>query len=232
MPSAIRILIVEDHPALVSNLVEFFEPPRYILDFAIDGQKAYELVKQNDYDVLLLDVMLPGINGFQLCQRIRQELNKITPILFMTAKDQIIDKTQGFEVGGDDYIVKPFNLKELQLRVEALYRRQYGFKQSAVLQAAGFSYDQSNQQVAREGLRFTLAGISADIMQCLMRAYPETVSHNDLIAHVWGDKEVDMNTIRTQVYILRKQLLDNFAYGAIKTIHAKGYRLLSIDEAE
>ncbi len=122
----IRLLLVEDHVALAQNLSEYFSDQRYVLDFASDGLTALHLIATNDYDVIVLDVMLPGLSGFEVCRRLRSDIQCGTPVILMTAKDQLDDKEQGFTLGADDYLVKPFNLRELQLRVEALHRRRAG----------------------------------------------------------------------------------------------------------
>lgn len=225
--NTIRLLIVEDHLGLTNNLAEFFDDELYTLDFARDGLTALHLLATQDYDVIVLDVMLPGVSGFEICRRLRMDLNKNTPVLFMTAKDQLSDKEMGFISGADDYLVKPFNLRELQLRVNSLYRRQYGFSQPQILQAADISFDLSTMQASdKQGVQLALSGIAAKILQCLMRAYPAIVSYEDLVAYVWGDREVEMNTVRTQVYSLRKSLQDAWGYSCIKTFHSQGYRLM------
>ena len=229
----IRLLIVEDHASLAKNLAEFFDSDAYALDFADDGLTALHLLATQDYDVIVLDVMLPGVSGFDLCYRLRNELHKSTPVLMMTAKDQLHDKEEGFDSGADDYLVKPFNLRELQLRIEALYRRQYGFSQTQKLNVADLVFDLSTMQVSNQHASqvLTLSGIPAKILQTLMRAYPALLDYDDLVAHVWGDREVDMNTVRTQVYSLRRLLQETWGYTCIKTFHGQGYRLLSAQEA-
>lgn len=232
MRNTIRLLIVEDHSGLAKNLAEFFDDEGYVLDFASDGLSALHLVATQDYDVIVLDVMLPGVSGFEICRRVREELHKTTPILMMTAKDQLADKELGFRSGADDYVVKPFNLRELQLRIEALHRRQQGFVKVQTLAVADMRFDLNAMQVGNsKGQTLSLGGIPAKILQNLMQAYPAIVSYEELVAQVWGDKEVDMNTVRTQVYALRKTLQDAWGDVRIKTFHGRGYRLLDDTEA-
>lgn len=231
--TTIRLLIVEDHAGLANNLAEFFDSDNYSLDFASDGLSALHLLATQEYDVIVLDVMLPGVSGFDICQRLRTQLNKSTPVLMMTAKDQLNDKEEGFLSGADDYLVKPFNLRELQLRIDALYRRQYGFSQKQTLEAADLSFDLTTMQVRNiSGKPVSLSGIPAKILQAIMRIYPRVMSYEELVAHVWGDKEVDMNTVRTQVYSVRRLLQDAWGYACIKTFHGQGYRLLKESEAQ
>src|SRR5690606_4179271 len=222
----IRMLIVEDHAGLATNLYEFFYDDRYILDFASDGLTALHLIATNDYDVIILDVMLPGLSGFEICRRIRHDIQSSTPVIIMTSKDQLKDKEEGFSVGADDYLVKPFNLRELQLRVDALYRRRAGFSRTPELRVPGISFDPVNLVVRTDdGEQLELSGTGARIFEEPVKAYPDLLSYTQIQNVVWGEREVDMNTLRTHVYSLRKLLQDTFQYPMIKTIHGRGYRL-------
>ncbi|PLC50324.1 two-component system response regulator [Pollutimonas subterranea] len=225
---AIRMLIVEDHAGLATNLLEFFDDQRYILDFASDGLTALHLITTNEYDVIILDVMLPGLSGFEICRRIRNDVRCSTPVIIMTSKDQLQDKEEGFSVGADDYLVKPFNLRELQLRVDALYRRKAGFSRTPEIRVPGICFDPGTLMVSTEsGERLELSGTAARIFEGLIKAYPNVLSYAEIQDTVWGEREVDMNTLRTHVYSLRKLLQDTFQYPMIKTMHGRGYRLLA-----
>lgn len=221
------MLIVEDHVGLAANLSEFFHEDRYVLDFASDGLTALHLVATNEYDVIILDVMLPGLSGFEICRRIRHDIRSSTPVIIITSKDQLHDKETGFSVGADDYLVKPFNLRELQLRVEALHRRKAGFSRSPELRVPGISFDPTTLTVRTDrGDEIELSGTAARIFEALIKAYPGVLSYTQIQSTVWGEKEVDMNTVRTHVYSLRKALHDAFRYPMIKTMHGRGYRLV------
>ncbi|WP_071058330.1 response regulator transcription factor [Pelistega sp. MC2] len=229
----IRVLIVEDHSALANNLAEFFDDTHYQLDFASDGLTALHLMSTHDYDVIVMDVMLPGISGVELCKRLRRDLGKSTPLIFMTAKDQLIDKEEGFAAGADDYLVKPFHLRELQLRIDALSKRVQKIAFGETHSIAGFLFDVDTGMVKHEdGGSTILIGLAADIFKELLSYYPKMISYEQLVDNVWNEKEVDMNTIRTHVYGLRKQLQEAFGYGVIKTYHGKGYRLLGKGEVQ
>lgn len=222
------MLIVEDHAGLVANLLEYFADSQYILDFASDGLTAIHLIATNDYDVIILDVMLPGVSGFEVCRRIRSDIHCATPIIMMTAKDQMQDKEQGFTVGADDYLVKPFNLRELQLRVDALYRRKAGFPKTPEIGIPGIHFNPGSFAVRTDdGIKIELSGTAARIFEALIKAYPDFVSYAELQDGVWGEREVDMNTLRTHVYSLRKLLQETFHYPMIKTLHGRGYRLIA-----
>lgn len=231
-PNPLRLLIVEDHKGLAENLFEFFgDAERYTLDFAPDGLTALHLVATRHYDVIILDVMLPGVSGFTICRRLRQELGCWTPVIMVTAKDQLDDKEAGFEAGADDYLVKPFNLKELKLRVEALARRG-GARASGELAVDGIRYDPGTLTLSVQGKgSLELSGISARMFECLIRAYPDVLSYEELTDSVWGERDVDRNTVRTHAYALRKLLQQRFGIALIKTLHGRGYRLVAPGDA-
>lgn len=225
MTEKTRVLIVEDHVALAENLFEFLGEERYVLDFASDGLTALHLAATNTYDVIVLDVMLPGLSGFDICQRLRQDLHSHTPIIFMTARDSIDDKVMGFTRGGDDYLVKPFDLRELVLRIDALRRRPGGSQ--ALLHAGRLGFDAGTLKAQLQGgQRLQLSGTAAHIFEALIRAYPHFVSYDDLHARLWPDGEMDINTLRTHVYLLRKQLQDAYGAPMIRTLHGRGYLLV------
>lgn len=225
----IRLLIVEDHLALAKNLFEYFDQNHYMLDFASDGLTALHLLAVNHYDVILLDAMLPGISGFELCRCIRQDIACSTPVILMTAKDQTQDKEDGFTQGTDDYLLKPFNLRELELRVQALTQRK--LNQHSLLSAGKLSYNTGTLKVMMENHPpLHLTGNAARILEELMRTYPSFVSYEQLQNKIWHQRETDINTLRTHVYLLRKQLQQQFGASLIKTVHGRGFRLVSDDE--
>lgn len=220
-----RVLIVEDHQALARNLAEFLEGADYALDFAQDGLTALHLLATQRYDVIVLDVMLPAISGFELCRRIREELHLTTPVILMTAKGHIDDKEAGFREGADDYLVKPFHLRELKLRIDALNRRgQSGA--SPVLAAGSVRFDPGTLAAwVKPESPLELSGRGTRIFELLMRRYPQFVSHEEMVQKIWDERETDINTIRTQMYALRKQLQAHLGAPLIKTVHGRGYRL-------
>lgn len=225
MGERVRVLIVEDNTALAENLFEFLGDRKYMLDFATDGLTALHLAATNTYDIIVLDVMLPGVSGFDICRRIREDVHISAPIIFMTAKDQIDDKICGFERGGDDYLVKPFDLRELALRIGALHRRHQG--PGPRLRAGGVSYAPGTLKVqVGEHSALELSGTAARIFEAMMRAFPNLVTYEDLQDQLWGAEEVDMNTLRTHVYALRKRLQEAFHDPLIKTLRGRGYRLV------
>lgn len=221
----IRVLIVEDQVPLAENLIEYLDGGCYELDYASGGLVALDLVATYTYDVIVLDVMLPDISGFELCRRIREELRCNAAIIFMTARGDLPDKEEGFRLGGDDYLVKPFALKELQLRIDALARRRSAV--SGELQVGELRYDPDTLLLSfGDALPIELVGISSKIMALLIRSYPRFVSYENLSREIWGTDDGDAHTLRTHVYALRKLLTTAFGQSLVGTVHGRGYRLL------
>lgn len=221
----LRVLIVEDHKPLAENLSEFLGETRYCLDFAHNGLTALHLISVNCYDVIVLDIMLPGLSGLQVCKLIRTDLQCHTPILFMTARDAIEDKTSGFSHGGDDYLVKPFDMREMELRIQALSRRN-AEKQPSIT-AGCICFNTGTLTVSTgNGKALELSGTNARIFEELMRASPNFVAHDTLSHAVWGIDDIDLAVLRTHIYNLRKLLNDTLGHSLIKTLRGRGYRLL------
>lgn len=221
--SICRLLVIEDQKELAENIAEYFEGPRYLLDFASNGLTALHLLTSGDYDVVILDLMLPGISGQEICRRIRQDLRSSVPVIITSARGTLSDKEEGFMGGANDYLVKPFHLRELELRIESLLRRGAGAEIALQLDALKFSPDAG--LVELEGGQVSLGGIPARIFEHLMRSHPRSVSHQDMLTHIWGESEADANTIRTHIYSLRRQFQKGFGTPLIATVHGRGYRL-------
>ncbi|AUN94688.1 response regulator transcription factor [Pseudazoarcus pumilus] len=226
-----RVLIVEDQSALAANLEEFFDAADYTLDFAADGLTALHLLATQQYDVVVLDVMLPAVSGFEICRRIREDLRSKVPVIFMTARGQLNDKEEGFGVGGDDYLVKPFALRELQLRIDALARRDTGGR-DGVLHAGRVSFDPDTliARVAGRG-EVMLGGTAARIFERLVREHPRIVTHEALSTAIWGTDDGDPHTLRTHIYVLRRTLDAAFGASLVDTVHGRGYRLVEPPDA-
>ncbi|MDG5500937.1 response regulator transcription factor [Marinobacter sp. BGYM27] len=222
---SLRLLIVEDQIDLAENLFEFLGEDRYQLDFAADGLTALHLLATQHYDVIVLDLMLPGVSGFDICKRIRGDLQCTTPIILMTARSALADKEEGFACGADDYLVKPFELRELQLRIDALHRR-FTPRQSGV-QAGGIRFDPGTLKVELNGRHTELTGIPARLFELLIRAYPSFLSHEALSDAIWGHNhnDNDGHTLRTHVYSLRQTLQKTYGHSLVKTVYGRGYRL-------
>jgi DNA-binding response OmpR family regulator len=223
MTTALRVLFVEDHKPLLANLAEYFLEPQYQADFASDGLTALHLLATEAYDVIVLDVNLPGVSGVTLCQHLRQYLQNITPVLFLTALDSLEDKTLGFQAGGDDYLTKPFDLRELALRIQALARRQQRHLDRITL--GELHYLPGQLLVQWRDKSCVLSGIPAALFELLIRSAPSYVGYHRFSESVWHNDFTDENTIRTHIYSLRKQLDQHITPGLIKSVHGLGYSL-------
>ncbi len=227
-PAPLRILLVEDHAALAANVFDYLGETHYELDHAADGLTALHLLATRRYDVIVLDIMLPGVDGITLCRRVREDLRATTPILLLTARDSLEDKAQGFAAGADDYLVKPFAMQELELRIQALHRRASAPRR--VLEVGPLRYDIGQGRAWASGQPIDLPPSAARILECLMLAYPDMVSREDLARALWGDAPADANALRTHVSTLRKALQPHLAADPIRSAYGRGYRLVMRDE--
>jgi DNA-binding response OmpR family regulator len=219
----IRALFVEDHKLLCDNLAEFFIEPEYRADFARDGLTALHLIATQQYDIIVLDVNLPAVKGTDICRQIRNQMQLTTPVIFLTAMDGLDDKLLGFQLGADDYLTKPFDLRELAARISARVKRQSHRENK--LECGDICYFPGRLLVSQGTKTCQLTGLAAQIFEHMMRKYPEYSSFHDLAQSVWQNDEVDDNTIRTQIYSLRKLLDKTLTPGLIKSVHGIGYRI-------
>lgn len=222
---AATILIVEDHRDLAANVGDYLEAGGFTVDFAADGISALQLLADNHYDAVVLDVMLPGIDGFEVCKRLRQELHLDTPVIMLTARDTINDKVNGFDVGADDYLIKPFELRELEARLAALIRRQRGELEGGQLQVGDLRFDLETMRVTRSDKIIKLSPITLHILRILMRESPKLVSRERLESEVWGDDTPDSDTLRSHLYNLRKNIDKPFEQQLMHTIPGVGYKV-------
>jgi DNA-binding response OmpR family regulator len=221
-----RILIVEDHPDILANLYGFLEPKGHVLDAARNGYAALALASENDYDVIVLDIGLPGLNGLELCQKLRGELSLATPVLMLTARDSLSDKVAGFDSGADDYLVKPFSLVELDVRLKALVRRSEGRSAASnKLRFGELVFDPDIQQATRENQPVNLTRTGYVLLHALLKAAPRIVSRETLEQAVWGEDRPDSDALRTHIHALRQALDKPFAYPMLLTVPGAGYRL-------
>ncbi|SFV17475.1 response regulator transcription factor [Pseudoduganella namucuonensis] len=227
-----RLLIIEDNPDIVANLYEFFEPKGYVLDSAGNGYTGLGLASQHDYDAVVLDVMLPGLNGVELCQRLRTELHDATPVLMLTARDTLSDKVAGFGAGADDYLVKPFSLVELEIRLRALVRRARGASgQSApVLRVGELVFDTGAYTASRAGKPLALTRTGYVLLRCLMREAPRLVPRETLEQAVWGEDRPDSDALRTHLHALRQALDKPYPFAMLRTVPGIGYKLVASED--
>lgn len=221
------VLLVEDHRLLAEMLIDYLANESIEVDYASTGTQGLNLAIQQVYDAILLDVNVPGISGFEICQRLRQDYNLDTPILMLTARDQLQDKLTGFSHGADDYLIKPFENRELLARLNALikrYRRDVAPKR---LVLGDLTLDTGTQQVWRAGHEIILPPTCFKILRILMRESPQIVARGTLQSELWGNDIPDTDALRSHIYNLRKALDQPFDRELIQTIKGVGLRLLS-----
>ena len=221
----LSILLVEDHRQLAQTVLEYLEQQGATVDYAGNTRLARELVQEHHYDLMLLDVMLPGEDGYSFCQYLRKELALDLPVIFMTARDQLEDKLEGFDRGGDDYIVKPFALPELAARVSALIRRQRKEVTANTLQVADLQLDPARQEVRRDGQLLKLSPTAFRILRILMRESPKVVSREQLEHELWGDLVPDSDALRSHLYNLRKAVDKPFENALLNTLPGVGFSI-------
>ena len=226
-----KILVIEDNPDIVANIYAFFEPKGFELDNAHNGISGLTLASNNRYDVILLDVMLPGMDGTKLCKKLREELHDKTPVLMLTARDTISDKVAGFDSGADDYLVKPFSLVELESRIKALIRRHQDSHFEHSITVGKLSLNTEVHTIVRESKPIKLTPTGFKILQILMSASPRMVSKNELEEKVWADDIPSSDALRTHVHSVRAQVDKPFAKPMVMTVSGVGYQLIDPDKA-
>lgn len=226
MPGAatIRALIVEDNRDICGNIALYLEKHGYVLDFAYDGISAMHLALSNTYDVIVLDLMLPRMDGLSFCHKLRVEADVETPLLMLTARDTLDDKLKGFEAGADDYLVKPFALQELHARLQALFKRNQR-STDKVLSVADLTMNKSTLEVHRAGQQINLSPAGMRLLQRLMEKAPSVVTREDLESLLWADERPDGDALRSHLYKLRQAIDKPFAHPLIHTAHRIGYRI-------
>lgn len=221
-----KVLIIEDDPAIAANVYDYLEGRGFHVDVATSGPAGLRFALAEVWDAILLDISLPGMDGLTLCRKLREEARRDTPVLMLTARDALDDKLSGFEHGADDYLVKPFSLKEVGARLNALIKRHRGQVAAMNLRFADVRLDLSTLTVERAGRTIKLAPKSLRLLHILM-AFPNRVfSRAELETEIWGDLLPDSDTLRTHVYTLRRALTLPGEIDLIETVHGVGYRLV------
>lgn len=220
----IRVLIVEDNRDICGNIAAYLEKHSYILDFAYDGISAMHLALTSPFDIIVLDLMLPGMDGLSFCKKLRADGKLETPVLMLTARDTLDDKIKGFEAGADDYLVKPFALQELHARLQALYKRSHG-KTDNLLTVGELTLNRSTLQVHRSGRRIDLNPTGMKLLQRLMEEAPSVVTRDALETLLWADEPPDGDALRSHMYKLRQAIDRSFDTPLIHTVHRIGYRI-------
>ena len=224
-----RILVIEDQPEILQNIADYLELQGYLVDCAYDGLGGLHLAITQPFDLIILDLMLPGMDGITLCQKLRQDARVNIPVIMLTARDSVDDKLTGFRAGADDYLVKPFSLPELHARVEAVLRRGQAGMQN-MLNVGDLSYDMDSLEVSRQGIPLKLSPIGLKLLEQLMKASPHVVKREALEELLWGEHLPGSDSLRSHIHTLRQTIDKPFDSPLLHTVHGIGYCLKAADD--
>lgn len=226
-----RLLVIEDNRSLVANLFDYFEARGHTLDVAPDGITGLHLATTQTYDAIVLDWMLPRMEGPEVLRRLREEHGSEVPVIMLTARDELPDKIAGFRAGADDYLTKPFALPELEVRLDALMARVHGRQRSRVLEVHDLRLDLGTLEATRAGRLLHLYPACRKLLETLMKASPAAVTRQQLEYALWGDDPPDGDMLRSHVYELRRSVDGPFPVKLIQTLPRTGYRIAVPHEA-
>jgi len=222
-----RVLLVEDQRDIAANVWDYFERRGYVMDHARDGRTGLALALQGHFDLLILDLGLPRLDGMDVCRQLRAAGHEL-PILMLTARDALDDKLKGLREGADDYVVKPVVLSELEARARALLRRGRPLP-GASLRVADLELDTGSFVARRAGHELTLTRMQTLLLERLMRQSPRFVAHDELARLLWGDELREMAALHTHMHALRAAVDRGFEHPLIRTVRGMGYRLGAAD---
>jgi DNA-binding response OmpR family regulator len=221
-----KILLIEDNNDLALNITEFLERKGHIVDYSADGLTALNLALRYKFDIIILDIMLPGMDGFALCEKIRENSDFDAAVIMLTAKGTEVDKLEGFRVGTDDYMVKPFSLPELEARLLALQRRGksrlHGGKKLVV---DDLEYDPNTMKLTRAGMALDLKPVPRKILVLLMQNAYRVVTRGELETEIWDGEPPDSEVLRSHIYAIRSELNKDNLNNVLHTIRGVGYML-------
>ncbi len=219
-----KILLVEDNREVAGILFDYFESMGMELDYADNGELGLQLALSENFDLILLDLMLPRMDGLTVCNKLREAGNN-TPVLMLTALDNREDMLKGFEHGADDYLTKPFDLEILEARMHALVKRYRGQVANTVLSFGSLKIDQKTRQAFREGKLLALNPTTYTILEALCHKAPEILTRQEISEKLWQEKEPNNDVLRSHIYQLRNQLDKPFAQPMLTTLPKIGFRL-------
>ncbi|WP_117232546.1 response regulator transcription factor [Vibrio maerlii] len=222
MAENLQLLLVEDDIDLATAIIDYLELEDIQCDHAANGLSGYNLIESNQYDVVVLDLNLPKMNGLEVCEKIRSQGIDV-PILMLTARDTLDDKLTGFSKGADDYLVKPFAMEELIVRAQVLSKRRSG--QVSKLKVEDLELDLQEKSATRNGQVIKLSPIGIKLLECLLRESPNIVSRDKLMQSVWGDEQPDSNSLKVHMFNLRKAVDGKAEDKLIHTITGHGFAL-------
>jgi len=219
-----RLLIVEDDRKIAGFIVQGLKEEGYSVDVTHDGDDGLYMAQMGHYDAIVLDWMLPGLDGIEITRRLRGEKDH-TPILMLTARGDVEDRVQGLEGGADDFLGKPFAFSELVARIKALLRRS-GFDDTSALEADDLTLDPRSREVRRGGRHITLGTKEYELLEYLLRNKDKVVTNTMIVENVWDlQEQIESNVINVTIYNLRKKVDRGFSKKLIRTIRGSGYRL-------
>jgi len=227
-----RVLIVEDEPRIAAYLKRGLEEHGYAVDSAYTGREALDWARTVNFDVIVLDIMLPEIDGIAVCRQLRKRRCR-TPVLMLTARNGLDDRVNGLDAGADDYLAKPFALKELLARLRALTRRAADAPKSPVIQLADLRVDTRTRRVTRGGKAIKLTAKAFAVLECMLRESDRVLSRAQIAEHVWNyDADIQSNIVDVYIRSLRRSIDDPFETKLIHTVRGAGYRISteSIDD--
>jgi DNA-binding response OmpR family regulator len=224
VPEPLHCLVIEDHGPLRETLCATLSAHGHRVDAAADGRAGLAMALAEPPDLVVLDLALPGIDGLQVCQRLRAQADRHIPVLMLTARDTLTDKLRGFEAGADDYLVKPFAGEELLARCLALARR-HRLGTAHVLRIGTLEIDRRTDRITRAGRPLALRQTSKRILVILAEAWPRPVTRSELIRRLWGDDPPESDPLRSHLYLLRQALDRPFDTPMLRTVHDVGFRL-------
>ncbi|MBM5571690.1 MULTISPECIES: response regulator transcription factor [Deefgea] len=223
-----RILLLEDDADIAANVYDYLAARDYQVDAALNGAIALHLLEQHVFDVLVVDIGLPGISGLEVAQRVRTQLKLNTPILLLTARDTLDDKVAGFGAGADDYLVKPFALKELELRIQALRKRSQGQMIDSIMRCGELSYDPRSGEAHWQGQVLKLPPKTLQLLLMLLAHSGQLVTRESLEIAVWGEAQDSSDTLRHHLSQLRRALTLADGRSPLQTVHGRGYKLIEL----
>lgn len=219
-----KILVIEDNKDILVNIVDYLSIKGYDVDCAQNGITGLNLALENFYDLIVLDIMLPGMDGLELCKKLRTDPRKNTPVIMLTARDSVDDRIAGFKTGADDYLIKPFALAELVARIEAVIRRSQG-NAHYLLQVDDLVYNLDTCVVQRAGITLKLTPLALKLLEILMQRSPNVVRREVLEQQVWGDEVPDTDILRSHIHQLRQIIDKPFPKPLLHTVPKLGYKL-------
>ncbi|HET6473577.1 MAG TPA: response regulator transcription factor [Pseudomonadales bacterium] len=219
------VLLVEDHRPLAESVGAYLEAVGFVVDYAADGLTGLHLAATQTYDAIVLDVGLPGVNGLEICRRLRDDARSNVPIIMLTARDQLDDKLSGFDAGADDYLVKPFAMPELEARLGAIIRRRRTDAFATRYTVGDLVLDTATHSVTRGGRPIRLSRKQFEILHLLMREAPAIVNRESIERALWGDEVPDSDALRSHLYSLRRAIDRGFDQELIETLPGVGFRI-------